>query len=48
MFAMKLVSDLQITELIAETQEIKKNIILKFAITSFKGKTFLFQMVERF
>ena len=45
MFAMKLVSDLQITKLIAETQEIKKNVILQFAITSFKGKTFLFHMV---
>ena len=41
MFAMKLVSDLQITKLIAETQEIKKNVILQFAITSFKGKTSL-------
>ena len=45
MFAMKLVSDLQITKLIAETQEIKKNVILQFSITSFKGKTFLFHIV---
>jgi hypothetical protein len=45
MFAMKLVSDLQITKLIAENHDIKKNIILQFAITSFKGKTFLFHMV---
>ena len=45
MFAMKLVSDLQITKLIAENHDIKKNIILQFAITSFKNKTFLLHMV---
>ena len=37
-FAMKLVSDRQITKLIAENHDIKKNIILQFAIISFKGK----------
>ena len=38
-FAIKLLSDLQITKLIAENHDIEKNVILQFVIRSFKVKT---------